>query len=46
MDITKATIDNIRPRMRTCDIDAINNAECEKCGYDYPGKINWGGGGV
>ena len=45
-DITKATIDNIRPGMRACDIDAINNAEWEKHGYDYPGKINWGGGRI
>ena len=45
-EITKTVIDGIRPGMRACDIDAMNQAEWEKRGYNYNGDINWGGGRV
>jgi len=45
LEITRAVVDSVRPGIKACDIDAINNAEWEKRGYDYP-KINWGGGRI
>jgi len=44
-EITRAVVDSVRPGMRACDIDALNNSEWEKRGYDYS-KINWGGGRI
>ncbi len=45
LDITRALIDAVRPGMRACDIDALNNSEWKKRGYDYS-KINWAGGRI
>lgn len=45
-EITKTLVDAVRPGMRACDINALNNLEWEKRGYDYDRKINWGGGRI
>ena len=44
-EITKTLVGAVRPGMKACDIDALNNSEWEKRGYDYS-KINWGGGRI
>ncbi len=44
-EITRAVVNAVRPGMRACDIDALNNSEWEKRSYDYS-KINWGGGRI
>ncbi len=44
-EITRALFDAVRPGMRACDIDALNNSEWEKRGYDYS-KINRGAGRI
>ena len=44
-EITRTLVDAVRPGMKACDIDALNNSEWEKRGYDYP-KINWCGGRI
>jgi len=44
-EITRTLVDAVRPGMKACDIDALNNSEWEKRGYDYP-KINWFGGRI
>jgi len=45
-EITKAVIDAACPGMRACDIDALNQVEWEKRGYNYNRDINWGGGRI
>ena len=45
-DITRAVVAAVRPGIRACDLDAVNQAEWEKRGYDYNGKINWAGGRI
>lgn len=43
--ITRRLVDAVRPGMRACDIDALNNSEWEKLGYDYS-KVNFAGGRI
>ncbi len=45
-EITTTVVNAIRPEIRACDIDALNNSEWEKRGYDYNGNINWAGGRI
>lgn len=45
LEITRAVVSAIRPGMRACDIDTVNNTEWKKRGYDYS-KINWAGGRI
>ena len=45
-EITKAVIDAVRPGMRACEVDALNQAEWEKRGYNYNKDINWAGGRI
>lgn len=44
-ELTRTIVSAVRPGMKACDIDAINNSEWEKRGYDYA-RINWGGGRI
>ena len=44
-EITRTVIGHIKPGVKACDINAINNAEWQKRGYDYS-KINWAGGRI
>ena len=45
MEITRTLVEAVRPGMKAYDIDALNNSEWEKRGYNYS-KINWGGGRI
>lgn len=44
-EITRAVVQRVRPGIRACELDEINNIEWKKRGYDY-GEINWGGGRI
>ncbi len=45
-ELTKRVIDKVRPGMKASDVDALNQAEWEKLGYNYNKDINWGGGRI